>query len=179
MMTQLFNRLSQNPILEPSSRWWEAKGVLNPGVTTRGKDIVMLYRAVGADGISRFGMATSLDGVSFTRRNHPVFEARLDDPAGRLGIEDPRITTIDGRHFITYTKVSVDTGDAPPLAWETAPFRLRSTIAATDDFKSIAEVASVLNTVNTKDLVLFPERVSGDYVGLIREYPSIQITRSR
>jgi predicted GH43/DUF377 family glycosyl hydrolase len=152
--------------------------VFNPGITTKGDDIVMVYRAVGADGISRFGMATSPDGVNFTRRDLPLFEARLDDPAGRLGIEDPRITTIDGRHLLTYTKVSVDTADTPPLAWETAPFRLRSMVATTGDFKSIAEISAVLEDLNTKDLVLFPERVAGEYVALIREYPSIQITRS-
>ena len=174
----MFERSSSNPILQPSDRWWEAKGVFNPGVARSGNEVVMVYRAVGADGISRFGLATSIDGVAFTRRDLPVFEARLEDPLGRLGIEDPRITTIDGRYLITYTKVSVDTADTPPLAWEPAPFRLRSTIGATEDFESISELSIVLDRINTKDLVLFPERIGGNYVAMIREYPAIRIIRS-
>ena len=174
----LFHRSPANPILAPSGRWWEKRGVLNPGTALAGSRVAMVYRAVGADGISRLGLAWSDDGTHFQSEDLPFYEGALDDPEARLGVEDPRVTSLDGRYYLTYTKVSVEPADHPPLAWEFAPFRLRSGVGVTDDFQHMREVGRILPETNTKDSVLFPQKMDGNFAALVREYPGIQYTTS-
>lgn len=141
--------------------------------------VALVYRAVGGDGLSRFGLAWSSDGETIDERVElPIYEGALDDPMARLGVEDPRITPLDGAYYLSYCKASVDTADTPPLYWETAPFRVRTGIGVTADFRGMREVATLLPDTNTKDGVLFPEKIGGRYAALVREYPSIQFVRS-
>jgi predicted GH43/DUF377 family glycosyl hydrolase len=139
----------------------------------------MVYRAVGADGLSRFGLAWSDDGERISERGTlPWYEGALDDPEARLGVEDPRITPLDGRYYLTYCKASVEPADTPKLSWETAPFHVRSGLGATADFSTMQERATILSDRNTKDAVLFPEQIGGRYAALVREYPAIQYVES-
>lgn len=143
-----------------------------------GDRIAMVYRAVGADGISRLGLAWSEDGIHFSPGSLPWYEGALDDPEARLGVEDPRITPLGGRPYLTYTKVSLEPADHPPLSWEFAPFHLRSAVGVTDTFDDMQEEGIILPHANTKDGVLFPEKIAGAFGALVREYPSIQYTAS-
>jgi len=113
--TDLFTRVPGNPILTPSGAWWEARGVLNPGVATVDGRIMLVYRAVGLDGFSRFGIAWSDDGVSFDERRH-FYEPLPGDGEARLGVEDPRLTVLDGELWATYTKASVAPVGSPTLS---------------------------------------------------------------
>lgn len=138
-----------------------------------------MYRAVGADGISRLGLAWSTNGERIDGRlPFPFYEGSLDDPLARLGVEDPRITPLDGAYYLTYCKVSLESATTPPLSWEFAPFRLRSGIGVTNDFAHMREVSLLMPDTNTKDAVLFPERINGRYAALVREYPTIQYVTS-
>ncbi len=63
-------RHSSNPILKPHPDLaWEREGVFNPGIAKVGDKIFMLYRAVGERDsyISHIGLATSEDGIHFSR----------------------------------------------------------------------------------------------------------------
>jgi beta-1,2-mannobiose phosphorylase / 1,2-beta-oligomannan phosphorylase len=174
-----FTRSEHNPILTSTDRWWEAKAVFNPGVAVHDGQIALVYRAVGADGLSRFGLAWSEDGERITERSElPWYEGALDDPDARLGVEDPRITPLSGAYYLTYCKASVEPADTPKLSWETAPFKLRSGIGVTEDFSSMTEYSTVLPQHNTKDTVFFPERIEGECAVLVREYPGIQLATS-
>src|SRR5579875_2167302 len=116
----LFTRSSHNPILAPSDRWWESRAVLNPGTALVGNRVAIIYRAVGNDALSRFGLAWSDDGEHIDQRLPlPFYEGALDDLLARLGVEDPRITPLDGRWYLTYCKASVEEAHTPPLFWET------------------------------------------------------------
>jgi predicted GH43/DUF377 family glycosyl hydrolase len=153
--------------------------VLNPAAIFQEGRVALIYRAVGADGLSRFGQAWSSDGERVDERAIlPWYEGALDDPYARLGVEDPRVVALDGRYYLTYCKASVETADTPPLHWEHAPFRVRSGVGVTDDFRSMREVGIILPSANTKDAVLFPERVAGRYAALIRAFPLIQYVTS-
>jgi predicted GH43/DUF377 family glycosyl hydrolase len=175
----LFHRSAANPILTPSGVWWEARGVLNPGAALVGRRVAIVYRAVGADGISRFGLAWSADGEHIDERSAvPWYEGALDDPMCRLGVEDPRVTPLEGAYYLTYCKAAVESADHPPLEWEFAPFQVRSGVGRTDDFTSMREVGIIEPHENTKDGVLFPEKIGGNYAALVREYPSIQYVTS-
>jgi predicted GH43/DUF377 family glycosyl hydrolase len=168
-----------NPILTSTDRWWESRSVFNPGVALVEGRVALVYRAVGGDGLSRFGLAWTRDGERIDERSElPFYEPPFDDPYARLGVEDPRVTPLDGQYYLTYCKASVDTADTPPLSWETAPFRIRTGIGLTRDFRSMVEVSSLLPDTNTKDAVLFPERIGGRYAALVREYPNIQYLTS-
>ena len=63
---------------------------------------MLLYRAQGQDGRSSIGLATSRDGVRFTRRREPVLVATepYELPGG---CEDPRVVLIRGTYYMTYT----------------------------------------------------------------------------
>jgi predicted GH43/DUF377 family glycosyl hydrolase len=68
-------RHSGNPVLGPEpSSWWESEAVFNPGAFVDEGMVHLFYRALGRDGVSRIGHATSVDGVHFTRSNAPIYD---------------------------------------------------------------------------------------------------------
>ena len=96
---------------------WEALHTFNPAAIVRGDHIVVLYRAEDDSGenaigmhISRLGMATSKDGIHFTRQSAPVFFPDNDEQILREmpgGVEDPRIVqALEGNYVMTYTQWS-------------------------------------------------------------------------
>jgi predicted GH43/DUF377 family glycosyl hydrolase len=97
-----FVRDPANPILRPSNRNWESRFVFNPAAVVKDGLVQLLYRAQGPDGRSSIGLATSSDGVHFTRRNKPVMEATepFELPGG---CEDPRVVEVGGTYYMTYT----------------------------------------------------------------------------
>ena len=71
----------------------------------------------------------------------------------RKGIEDPRITQIDGVYYVMYTAAS---GYGPHLA-----------LAKTTDFAKFERIALVSEPDN-KDGTLFPRKIGGRYARLDR-----------
>ena len=69
------------------------------------------------------------------------------------GIEDPRITPIDGGFSITYVAVS--------------PHGAATALASTSDFSSF-QFHGLIFCPENKDVVLFPERIGGQYYALHR-----------
>ena len=78
------------------------------------------------------------------------------------GVEDPRISFLNGRYYFTYVAVSRH-GAATALA-------------STADFKSF-ERHGVVFCCENKDVVLFPEKIGGDYVALHRPNPATPFCR--
>jgi predicted GH43/DUF377 family glycosyl hydrolase len=120
---------SVNPIMGPSTVgkfkdpilqqdiMWEEKDVFNPAVVVKDGKIYMLYRAenvvrapVGKT--SRIGLATSTDGLHFTRMPEPVMYPAYDDQKRWEwpgGTEDPRVVQDDkGTYYMTYTAYDGD-----------------------------------------------------------------------
>jgi len=119
-------RSIENPLLSPTSYSWESEAVLNPAAVYSGGKIHLFYRALGSDGISRIGYASSSDGINFdTRLSYPVYIAENHNKAqkhlpftsparlefnpdlytsggGWGGCEDPRAVVIDGRVYMTF-----------------------------------------------------------------------------
>jgi beta-1,2-mannobiose phosphorylase / 1,2-beta-oligomannan phosphorylase len=79
-----------------------------------------------------------------------------------FGIEDPRITPLDGRFYFTYVAVSRH-GPA-------------SALASTSDFRTFQRHGVVFCPEN-KDVVLFPERIGGTYAALHRPVCGTPFTR--
>lgn len=176
-------RFSKNPIISPSLNWWEVSATLNPSATIYEGKVVLLYRAIGGDSFSRFGLAVSEDGYNFQRFSDPIFEADINNPFERLGVEDPRITKIDDTYHICYTAPSVypaqsyRTKQFAPSLSHPAPWRVRPSLITTKDFK-IFERCGFLLDIDSKDSALFPEKINGRFCLLHRPYPNLYITFS-
>jgi predicted GH43/DUF377 family glycosyl hydrolase len=104
--------------------------------------------------MSHLRLARSTDGLRFTIDPEPTI-APLDPPEA-YGVEDPRITLIEGVYQITYVAVS-------RLGITTA--RLSSTDLIT------YERHGTMFGPDHKDVVLFPERVGGRYLAFTRPMP--------
>jgi predicted GH43/DUF377 family glycosyl hydrolase len=103
--------------------------------------------------ISHFRVARSTDGEHFAFDGTRIEAA---EPIEAYGIEDPRITEIDGLFHITYVAVS----------------RLGITTArmSTTDFRTFERHGTMLQP-DQKDVVLFPEKVNGRYLAFTRPMP--------
>ena len=109
---------SANPILQPGNNhftdpltkkviFWEKKNVFNPAIVVRNDTVFMLYRAQDSDNVSRIGLASSKDGIHFTRYPSPVLYPANDaykKYEWKGGCEDPRIVEdANGTYYMTYT----------------------------------------------------------------------------
>jgi len=104
--------------------------------------------------ISHLRLARSRDGVHFTVETGVAFGP--DVPLEEYGVEDPRITFIDGKFHVTYVSVS---------RWG-----ITTSLATTSDFGSF-ERRGVIFLPDHKDVVIFPEKIGGKYVALARPMP--------
>ena len=152
-----------NPILSPRpDHIWESRFVFNPAVVYDGELFHMLYRAQGEDMVSRFGYAVSTDGIHFNRLENPVFEPQTDEEM--YGVEDPRITFLEGYYYVLYTAYS--------------PEGTRISLARTKNFITYERFGVVIPDVDNKDAALFPEKIGGKYVMLHRIHPDIWLAFS-
>ena len=123
----LIKKFKENPILGPDGNFsWESEAVFNPGAVLYDGRVHLFYRALGSDGMSRIGYASSKDGVHFDDRlSYPVFvaesvtdakghfpytsparlvydQARYASGGGWGGCEDARAVEIEGRIYLTF-----------------------------------------------------------------------------
>ena len=115
----LLTRSLFNPILKPGTNPWTAEAVMNPAAAVIAGRTHLIYRAIGMDGVSRLGYASSRDGITFDERlPYPIYAARYPGgvpeskrryspvmyPSGGSwgGCEDPRMVVIDGSVYITF-----------------------------------------------------------------------------
>ena len=110
---------SINPILKPSpdqiftnpingeTTEWEERNVLNPSAVVRDGKVYLIYRAQDQQMTSRLGLATSDDGLHFTKQPEPIFYPDKDSMRTYEwpgGVEDPRVVeSEDGTYIMTYT----------------------------------------------------------------------------
>jgi len=173
-------RYRDNPILLPTKNSWENKVVFNCGATIFKDRVALLYRAQGDDGISRLGLAFSDDGYQITERlPEPVFEPDSDTEYEALGVEDPRISKIGDSYYITYTAASFYpsiTGHGPERRPSgEMPWRVRVSLAHTEDFQTFTRHGVIISHIDSKDGVLFPGRAHGKMMLLHRVIPDIRL----
>ncbi len=157
-------RHPDNPILEPiADHAWESRTVFNCGVINHGDEIVLIYRGQGVDSdISRLGYAVSKDGVHFERLPEPVFVPETPEEA--KGVEDPRLTPLDGRVQMLYTAWSED--------------NIQVARASTTDLRTWQRHGIAIPGPDNKDAALFPQKVNGRYCAFHRIPSSIWIAWS-
>ncbi len=167
-------RFFDNPILQPiEAHSWESREVFNPAAVYLDGKVHLLYRAIGNDNISRIGYASSLDGVTIDERlPYPVFEPEAD--CEKDGVEDPRVTQIDGQLLMMYTALREYS--------HLQVYQIGLTSISIDDFINKKWNWGTRKLpfpgVRNKDAVLFPEKIGGRYVMLHRIDPDICIAYS-
>ena len=168
-------RHPRNPVLRPNPfNEWEALNVFNPSVVVHGGLFHMHYRAQGTDYVSRIGYAVSADGVSFNRLQQPVLSPEGDAEA--RGVEDPRITEMDGRFYMAYT--AYGRAGVHPDVGATAT-GITPMYAVSDNLVTWQRIGPVVVGEDNKDHALFPEKVGGRYVSFHRRPPAIWLAFSQ
>jgi len=189
----VLKKFEANPIIRPrSTHHWETKAAFNPAAIREGGKVHLLYRAIGEGDRSVLGYASSPDGLHIDERlDHPVYIPRAPFEGGTFprhlismhpkwsqfvsggggcgGCEDPRITRIGDRMYMTY--VAYD-GWSPP--------RVALTSISVQDFLNrqwhwAAPVLISPPGVVDKNACLLPETIDGKYVMFHRIYPDILI----
>lgn len=188
---------TENPIFRPNEKnAWESLCVLNPAVIydEEHQEFVMVYRTAGHDVRHeiKMGLATSKDGVRFERQSDkPVFEGKPFEADGGC-VEDPRIVKLGDLYYMTYAARSYAPGQywleewvegvsKPPMYIDEAdvigeelPVMAKKNItvsylAITKDFKQYKKLGRITEaSVDDRDVVLFPEKVNGQYVIITR-----------
>jgi predicted GH43/DUF377 family glycosyl hydrolase len=159
--------------MRPGTHPWTAEAVMNPAAAVLGNRTHLIYRAIGMDGVSRLGYASSTDGVLFDKiLPYPVYVARNPHnlalnrrvyspvmyPSGGSwgGCEDPRMVTIDGQVYVTFNM------------FENWKLRVAVISMSEEDFLGARfgawEGPLVLShSDRDKNWVLFPEKIGGRF----------------
>ncbi len=167
-----FTRYANNPILTKHQVPYSCNTVFNAAACKFNGYYLLILRIEDQSGKSHFTLARSRDGYQFTIDEKPWVKASADpeyEPYERYGIEDPRVTLINGQYYLTYTAFG--------------PYGPRVAIGKTRDFVSFQRIC-LATEVDNKDAVLFPEKIGNSYVmldrpsGLGKREGSIWITYS-
>lgn len=148
----------ETPVLTRADIPYNAALIFNAGVTKFQGEYVMVFRNDYGDYEhqklqgTNLGLARSKDGIHWIVSHKPCFSLSGGDISRAY---DPRLTVIDGRCYMCF---AVDTAHG-----------IRGGIAVTDDFERF-EVIS-LSAPDNRNMVLFPEKIGGDYVRLERPMP--------
>lgn len=161
-MSLKLKRSGPLPVMEPDpTSPWENVNVFNPSVIYHNGLFHMHYRAEGVDWVSRIGYAVSEDGIHWNRLREPVLSPK--GPRESRGVQDPRVTELEGAFYMTYT------------AW--SPYEKGEDCAGGNIFPMIAKSSNLITWDrigpieeyrNNKDHVLFPRKIGGRYAALIR-----------
>jgi predicted GH43/DUF377 family glycosyl hydrolase len=94
-------RISASPILSPRPGWMSG-GVFNAAAIMSNGKTILLFRAQDDRQTSRIGYAEATDGLHFSVRDTPVLSPEAEYEKNG-GVEDPRLSEIDGTYYLTYT----------------------------------------------------------------------------
>ncbi len=149
-------RHPRNPILTAADFPRPVNSVFNAGAAKFAGRYLLLNRVEDLTGSSFLWLARSDDGVRFTPDPEPALLPAHRPPFDVVedcSIEDPRITRIGDRYYVTYVAYS--------------HYDCVTVIAATEDFERYERIA-IAGIPENKDAVLFPEKIGGRYAKLDR-----------
>ena len=148
----VIQRWEGNPLITIEDIPFPCNTVFNAACTKYNGQYILLLRVEDLTGRSVFALARSNDGYKFELEPDPVMTPCKGkgcfDEYEKKGIEDPRITEIDGTFYIMYTAVS--------------PYGPMLALAKTTDFENFERIALISEPEN-KDGALFPEKINGKY----------------
>jgi predicted GH43/DUF377 family glycosyl hydrolase len=122
-----------------------------PGIDYSDSRIIRTPGQTYLTSISHLRVARSQDGVHFTIDERPAIFP--DNEYEAYGIEDPRITLLDGLYYINYSAIST--------------LGIVTMLTVTADFRSYERRGIIFHPDN-KDVEIFPEIIGGKYYALHR-----------
>ncbi|MEX2110781.1 MAG: glycoside hydrolase family 130 protein [Gemmatimonadaceae bacterium] len=131
-------------------RWMEG----TEGLDSSDPRLVTAEGTVWLTSMSHLRVARSADGIHFEVEGTPALSPGTQYES--FGIEDPRITLLDGKYWINYTAVS--------------QHGIATALASTSDFKKFERHGVIFPPPN-RDVTIFPEKIDGHYVALHRPMP--------
>ncbi len=152
----ILTRWRGNPIIAQEDLAFPCLDIMNAGAVKCDGQYILLVRVEDMRGRSVFVAARSEDGVHFTLCAHSLMAPADDGEFAQFesrGVEDPRITKLDGVFYVMYTANS--------------SYGTRLGLARTDDFEEIERVA-LISEPDNKNGALFPEKIDGRYARLER-----------
>lgn len=161
MAATLIKRFENNPILTSNDIPYPVATVHNAGVTKYNGKYIMLFRSHLTNGRSILGLARSDDGYHFKADDTPFMTPAVEGVSGQYeeyGLEDPRITYIDGEYLITYSVYS--------------RHGIRISLARTKDFETVERIA-IITESDYRNVVIFPEKFNGLYVRMDRPHSEL------
>lgn len=171
---------------------WEEEGVFNPTAISIDNDVHIIYRGIKHENYSRLGyFKFTIDKYGVKTPKFPLITP--SEEYEKQGVEDPRITMLDGKYYLLYT--AFDGKNARIAGAESEGnilnFRKFGTISPNITF---LEAILLSNTdryrdfwyrmvkekgeniiIWDKDGCLFPEKINGKFALLHRIEPDIQI----
>lgn len=188
-------RMDENPVVKPSDQFWESRQVFNAAAVYEEGKVHLVYRAIGDFETSVLGYTTSEDGKHFDYRHpDPVYIPTqpfempqggipwfADSPGSMVkspyesggggygGCEDPRLTKIDKKYYMTY--IAYDAANPPRVALtsiDASDFHARNWNWETPVLISPPGVVD-------KNCVIFPEKIHGKFAIMHRIYPNILV----
>jgi len=184
-------------ILEKTDLGFENAGVLNPAAIREGNIVHLFYRAVRHGNYSTIGYCV-LDGPLKLKERYDMPVLFPQEDYESQGVEDPRVTQIDGLYYLTYTAYDgLNALGAYATASVLPRFEKKGILTPQityDDFRRLAESQNSVNEkylrfnghplnkppgmqkalVWNKNVVFFPRRINGKIVFLQRIKPDIQ-----
>jgi beta-1,4-mannooligosaccharide/beta-1,4-mannosyl-N-acetylglucosamine phosphorylase len=148
----IVRRWRGNPIITLENLGFSAGNIKNCSAVKYKDLYILLVDIENHSGHHSIHIAESKDGSKFDVREKPFLELRDADTAD-IGVLDPRVTFLDGKYYIVYTKK------------DSKGFRLG--LAETVDFKSVKYHGSI-SEPDTKAGTLFPEKINGKFARLDR-----------
>jgi len=161
MKHDVVRRYSGNPILTKADVPYQVETVHNAAVVKYAGEYLMLFRSHLRSGRSIIGLARSKDGFRFVADPAPFLTPAKEGPFAAYeesGVEDPRVTEIDGVFLITYSAYSRN--------------GVRIALARTRDFVTVERV-SLITEADYRNVVIFPEKFGGLYARLDRPHSEI------
>ena len=170
-------RYQNNPILKPRRECvWEEYVYNSAAIFLDGK-FHLLYRALARDKISRIGYAQSNNGFTIVKRlKNPVFVPETEAEKSKIkhnnsGVEDPRMTKIDNKIYMTYTAANGIINQVSIAFIDVEDFL--------NEIWNWQRIGTIFPGKKDKDAVLLPEKMKGNYVLYHRLKPDIFVSYSK
>lgn len=173
---------------------FENGGVLNPACVEKDGIIHMFYRAVRKRNFSTIGYCQIKDGQVVYRMDEPILKPEY--LYERMGIEDPRVTYLDGKYYMLYTAydginalIAYATSNdlknwtkkgliSPQISYDEAEDIFRNS-GVNSKYTFFEQYYRYENNDKIhlweKDAMLFPKKINGQFALIHRVLPGIQI----
>ncbi len=171
-MSFRLQRHPANPLIVPDpASAWECLNIFNPSVILHRGLFHMHYRAQGVDFTSRIGYAVSVDGIHWNRLREPVLVPQT--AYERKGVEDPRVTEIDGVFYMAYCGFAPYSGKGVEYLGSIYPSWARS-----ENLIDWDRLGPMVQGEDNKDHMLFPRKIGGKFCAFHRRRPDVWIAYS-